>query len=110
MSLFQSNLRKQIGKLPKILKSVKIIQYYSILFNRVLNRERGQLSARGLRGRQLPGQRCGPRPDRSALPQVFHSSGPFCGKLSGAAEKAIKLNSGAILYRAQTEISGNEIR
>ena len=30
MSLFQSNLRKQIRKLPKILKSVKIIQYYSI--------------------------------------------------------------------------------
>ena len=37
MSLFQSNLRKQIRKLPKILKSVKIIQYYSILFMRVLN-------------------------------------------------------------------------
>ena len=36
MSLFQSNLRKQIRKLPKILKSVKIIQYYSISFNRVL--------------------------------------------------------------------------
>ncbi len=33
MSLFQSNLRKQIRNLPKILKSVKIIQYYSILFN-----------------------------------------------------------------------------
>ena len=35
---FQSNLRKQIRKLPKILKSdsMKIIQYYSILFNRVL--------------------------------------------------------------------------
>ena len=38
---FQSILRKQIRKLPKILKSVKIIQYYtdpnSILFNRVLS-------------------------------------------------------------------------
>ena len=34
--VFQSNLRKQIRKLPKILKFVKIIQYYSILFNRVL--------------------------------------------------------------------------
>ena len=33
---FQSNLRKQIRKLPKILKSVKSIQYYSILFIRVL--------------------------------------------------------------------------
>ena len=38
MSLFQSNLRKQIRKLPKFLKFVKIIQYYySILFIRVLN-------------------------------------------------------------------------
>ena len=34
MSLFQSNLREQIRKLPKFLK---IIQYYSILFIRVLN-------------------------------------------------------------------------
>ena len=30
---FQSNLRKQIRKLPKFLKFVKIIQFYSILFN-----------------------------------------------------------------------------
>ena len=37
VSLFQSNLRKQIRKLPKILKSVEIIQYYSILFIRVFN-------------------------------------------------------------------------
>ena len=29
---FQPNLRKQIRKLPKILESVEIIQYYSILF------------------------------------------------------------------------------
>ena len=34
---FQSILRKQIRKLPKILKSVKIIQYYSRLFIRVLS-------------------------------------------------------------------------
>ena len=35
MSLFQSNLRKQIRKLPNILKSdsVKIIQYYSSPFS-----------------------------------------------------------------------------
>ena len=38
---FQSILRKQIRKLPKFLKFVKIIQYYSILFNRVLSRDRG---------------------------------------------------------------------
>ena len=30
MSLLQSNLRKQIRKLPKILKSVKSIHYYSL--------------------------------------------------------------------------------
>ena len=39
VSLFHSNLRKQIRKLPKILKSVKIIQYCSILFIRVLRLE-----------------------------------------------------------------------
>ena len=37
MSLFQSNVRKQIRKLPKILKFVKIyFQNYSILFNIIL--------------------------------------------------------------------------
>ena len=39
MSLFQSNLRKRIRKLPKILKSVKIIHYFSILFIRVLTQD-----------------------------------------------------------------------
>ena len=38
--LFQSNLRKQIRKLPKILKFVRIIQYYSKLFTGVLRRLR----------------------------------------------------------------------
>ena len=33
---FQSILRKRIRKLPKFLKILKIIQFYSILFNRVL--------------------------------------------------------------------------
>ena len=37
MSLFQSNLRKQIGNLPKILNFVKIIHYYSKSFTGVLN-------------------------------------------------------------------------
>ena len=37
VSLFQLNLRKPIRKLPKILKSVKLIQYHSILFIRVLS-------------------------------------------------------------------------
>ena len=39
MSLFQSNLRKQIRKLQKILKSVKIIHYCSLPFIRVLRHE-----------------------------------------------------------------------
>ena len=38
MSLFQSDLRKQIRNLPKILNFVKIIQYYSKLFTGVLTR------------------------------------------------------------------------
>ena len=38
MSLFQSNLRKQLRKLPKILKSVKIVHYFSLSFIRVLRR------------------------------------------------------------------------
>ena len=36
MSLFQSNLRKQIRKLPKFLQFVKIIHYYSELFTSLL--------------------------------------------------------------------------
>ena len=37
MSLFQSNLRKQIRNLPRILNFVKIIHYYSKLFTGVLS-------------------------------------------------------------------------
>ena len=36
---FQSTLRKQIRKLPKFLKFVKIIRFYSILLNRVLTHD-----------------------------------------------------------------------
>ena len=39
MSLFQSNLRKQIRNLPKILNFVKKIHYYSELFTSLLNSE-----------------------------------------------------------------------
>ena len=43
---FQSILRRQIRrKLPKILKSVKTIRYYSILFIRVLNQHCSIISA-----------------------------------------------------------------
>ena len=55
MSLFQSNLRKQIRNLPKILNFVKIIHYYSKLFTGVLSeallRERHAL--RHVEGLQL---------------------------------------------------------
>ena len=39
VSLFQSNLRKQIRNLPKTLNFVKKIQYYSKLFTSLLSRE-----------------------------------------------------------------------
>ena len=55
---FQSILRKQIRNLPKILKSVKIINYYSLLFICVLGEdEHGLLQKRALRSalqRKLP--------------------------------------------------------
>ena len=43
MSLFQSNLRKQIRNLPKILNFVKIIHYYSKLFTSLLRRRTRRL-------------------------------------------------------------------
>ena len=68
--LFQSNLRKQIRNLPKILKSdsVKIIHYYSISFIRVLNlRIR---AARLLSGLAVPWARC-----RTCPPPWFQREG-----------------------------------
>ena len=63
VSLLQSNLRKQIRKLPKIQKSVKIIHYYALLFICVLSRaeaaERGREGAEGRLHRVL--QRLHPR-------------------------------------------------
>ena len=60
VSLFQSNLRKLIRKLPKFLKSVKIIQiliqYFSILFNRVLRTDARGLRAAGSLGGRGAGQ------------------------------------------------------
>ena len=58
--LFQSNLRKQIRKLPKILKFVRIIHYYSKLFT-------GVLSAALLRFGHAGDGRAGPRDDVPAL-------------------------------------------
>ena len=54
MSLFQSNLRKQIRNLPKILNFVKIIHYYSKLFTSLLRHPAGRQGGRqpgGLRDR-----------------------------------------------------------
>ena len=61
MSLFQSNLRKQIRKLPKILKFVRIIHYYSKLFSGVLNGCTGDVAAGVPRPR-------GPSADAGRLP------------------------------------------
>ena len=62
---FQSILRKRIRKLPKFLKILKIIQFYSILFNRVLRRDGG--ARRPARGRPR-GPRRRPRgPPRAGL-------------------------------------------
>ena len=51
MSIFQSNLRKQIRNLPKILNFVKIIHYFSKLFTSLLScgrpRRRGSRRPRG---------------------------------------------------------------
>ena len=73
---FQSILRKQIGKFPKILKSAKIIHYYSLFFIRVLRRdaaaEGGDERAHGLlplpRRAGREGER--PRPGEPDAPDV----------------------------------------
>ena len=49
MSLFQSNLRKQIRNLPKILNFVKIIHYYSKLFTGVPRRAASSSARSGAR-------------------------------------------------------------
>ena len=50
MPLFQSNLRKQIRKLPKFLQFVKIIHYYSELFISLLRPLSSRCRARGAEG------------------------------------------------------------
>ena len=51
--LFQSNLRKQIRKLPKFLKFVRIIHYYSKLFTGVLNEHLRQVFGKEVDGRAV---------------------------------------------------------
>ena len=58
---FQSTLQKQIRKLPKILKSVKTIQYYSTLFTRVLTPGKVEAAERGQRRAGRAGLRVRPR-------------------------------------------------
>jgi hypothetical protein len=52
VSLFQSNLRKQIRNLPKILNFVKKIHYYSELFTSLLNGD--PLAQHGGRAEEAP--------------------------------------------------------
>ena len=61
MSLFQSNLRKQIRNLPKILNFVKIIHYYSKLFTGVLNPQAEGGGLPLLEQRAAPVRRAGER-------------------------------------------------
>ena len=61
MSLFQSNLRKQIRNLPKILNFVKKIHYYSELFTSLLRS--------GARARASPPARAAPAPARLRPPR-----------------------------------------
>ena len=60
---FQSILRKQIRKLPKILKSVKLIQYYSILSIRVLRPDAARARAE-------------PRRDKREAPAAVQGEAP----------------------------------
>ena len=53
MSLFQSNLRKQIKILPKILNFVKKIHYYSKLFTSLLIHDSRMKVMNADRNRQL---------------------------------------------------------
>ena len=94
LSLFQSNLRKQIGKLLKFLKFVEIVQYHSILFIRVLTGDAGGGSRGDARLGPLDrpvGPRAGTKPAeeagffRRARPQAYAQSSivakePHCGE------------------------------
>ena len=87
VSLFQSHLRKQIKKLPKILKSdsVKIIHYYSSLFIRVLSADANALLARlgaRLGATAAPRARAGAPLSKQSQPAGIHNrklGGKTCG-------------------------------
>ena len=59
MSLFQSNLRKQIRNLPKILNFVKIIHYFSKLFTSLLSDTAGPVCGRRYARRRPRQERAG---------------------------------------------------
>ena len=71
MSLFQSNLRKQIRNLPKILNFVKKIHYYCELFTSLLNFGATRRCPRWRDGRPHSRCRCRrPRPRAASAPAV----------------------------------------
>ena len=89
MSLFQSNLRKQIRNLPKILNFVKIIHYYSKLFTGVL--------------RLHPSPRCHGGPAARAGEQ----QGPRLqnqGPQQGPADRGVQVHSGSDKARVRNDV------
>ena len=90
--LFQSNLRKQIRKLPKILKCVRTIHYYSKLFTGVLRccarRPRAWSSCRPAASRRSarPGGRGTVQRRRSSSPA---SSGRTSARSSGRPTRCV---------------------
>ena len=100
VSLFQSNLRKQIRKLPKIelwnlWKLIIIFHYFSLLFIRVLSTGTGPGGARGGRSGAPRGRPRAPRPTRGCSSargsRARPARRPMQGNLRGALLK-IRLN------------------
>ena len=73
--VFQSNLRRQLRKLPKILKSVKIIYYYWLLCIRGLRQDAASAARSWAEARHILGQLGTWKPDSlvPALPSSVHS-------------------------------------
>ena len=97
MSLFQSNLRKQIRNLPKILNFVKIIHYFSKLFTSLLRPDRGLAGAgRGRDGARAPhGVTAGHVPDGGD--NILRSGQPC------------RLRNNSTILNSKSVISGEDI-
>ena len=94
MSLFQSNLRKQIRNLPKILNFVKKNHYYSKLFTSLLSRSPPPRRARC--GRRPRG-----RPARSPASRAGSSRGcrgPRRGSSARCAPRSIGVWSDVLIF------------